>query len=70
MHLLCTFLRCTYIWKYHTVITPVIHFYSYIYNYPLTPNHTTKPAPNLTHIPPQYHLNAPIIPKNHNWARK
>ncbi len=62
MHLLCTymFLHCTYIFKNTYVITSVINFCNYIYNYTLThplhlnqPTQTTKPVPNLTLFPPQ-----------------
>ncbi len=49
--------------KYLYVITSVINFNNYIYNYTvdqsltpkptLKPTQTTKPVPNLTRIPPQ-----------------
>ncbi len=52
-----------YFKKYLYVITSVINFCNYIYNYTvdpsltpkptLKPTHTTKPVPNLTRIPPR-----------------
>ncbi len=57
MHLLCIYVFTLYLYKkkYLHVITSVIHFCNDIYNYTvdLKPTHTTKPVPNLTHIPPQ-----------------
>ncbi len=51
------FTLCFYLKKYLYVVTSVINFCNYIYNYTvdqyLTPTHTTKPVPNLIHIPPQ-----------------